>query len=205
MFCSSCGKQIPDDTKFCPFCGAPVDGANASTPVEPTPVVNATPVNNTAAQSTPQTPLNEIPVAKAKNGGLVLLISILSLVFAVLGTILWGYPLGIIALALGIVGAVLSVNIRKETNNTQGIGALVCSILGIVFAVLFSISCFVCGSCSCGTGAYGCIGSACVAKCRGERLVNDVERGLNDAADYFENINEDDLEDALDELQNMFK
>ena len=24
MFCSNCGKQIPDGSKFCPYCGAPV-------------------------------------------------------------------------------------------------------------------------------------------------------------------------------------
>ena len=22
MFCTKCGKQIPDSTKFCPYCGA---------------------------------------------------------------------------------------------------------------------------------------------------------------------------------------
>ena len=27
MFCEKCGKEIPDSTKFCPFCGAPVSKA----------------------------------------------------------------------------------------------------------------------------------------------------------------------------------
>lgn len=22
MFCTKCGKQVPDSTKFCPYCGA---------------------------------------------------------------------------------------------------------------------------------------------------------------------------------------
>lgn len=25
MFCMKCGKKLPDDSKFCPFCGAPSD------------------------------------------------------------------------------------------------------------------------------------------------------------------------------------
>ena len=27
MFCEKCGKEIPDSTKFCPYCGAPVSKA----------------------------------------------------------------------------------------------------------------------------------------------------------------------------------
>lgn len=27
MFCEKCGKEIPDSTKFCPACGAPVSKA----------------------------------------------------------------------------------------------------------------------------------------------------------------------------------
>ena len=25
MFCEKCGKEIPDSTKFCPYCGAPTE------------------------------------------------------------------------------------------------------------------------------------------------------------------------------------
>lgn len=32
MFCSKCGKQIPDDSTFCPFCGNAVAQAAPSTP-----------------------------------------------------------------------------------------------------------------------------------------------------------------------------
>ena len=27
MFCEKCGKEIPDSTKFCPYCGAAVSKA----------------------------------------------------------------------------------------------------------------------------------------------------------------------------------
>jgi len=37
MFCSNCGKQVPADTKFCPFCGAKLQvTSTASTSAAPT-------------------------------------------------------------------------------------------------------------------------------------------------------------------------
>lgn len=35
MFCANCGQQIPDNIKFCPFCGAPVVTAQPSQPSQP--------------------------------------------------------------------------------------------------------------------------------------------------------------------------
>lgn len=36
MFCTNCGKQIEDDSKFCPYCGAPVNNNNLNN-IEQTP------------------------------------------------------------------------------------------------------------------------------------------------------------------------
>lgn len=33
MFCQKCGKEIPDDSTFCPVCGANTTGANGGSPV----------------------------------------------------------------------------------------------------------------------------------------------------------------------------
>jgi uncharacterized RDD family membrane protein YckC len=35
MFCSSCGKQIPDDSAFCPDCGAKVPGMQTASTAQP--------------------------------------------------------------------------------------------------------------------------------------------------------------------------
>lgn len=35
MYCEKCGQQIPDDSKFCEFCGAPIRGIEKSKVVEP--------------------------------------------------------------------------------------------------------------------------------------------------------------------------
>lgn len=36
MFCTNCGKEIPDDATFCPFCGQTIE--DAAVPVRPSPV-----------------------------------------------------------------------------------------------------------------------------------------------------------------------
>lgn len=40
MFCSNCGNQIPDGTKFCPNCGA-ATGENTTSQATATPVVSS--------------------------------------------------------------------------------------------------------------------------------------------------------------------
>jgi hypothetical protein len=43
MFCANCGKQNPDDTRFCESCGAPTAGDAQQAPVAPPPPVYAAP------------------------------------------------------------------------------------------------------------------------------------------------------------------
>ena len=35
MYCTKCGANFPDDVKFCPNCGAPVQNANANYQAQP--------------------------------------------------------------------------------------------------------------------------------------------------------------------------
>ena len=32
MFCPNCGRQIPDGSKFCPYCGASLEGSGVTVP-----------------------------------------------------------------------------------------------------------------------------------------------------------------------------
>lgn len=41
MYCARCGKEIPNDSKFCPFCGAPVEGAVPETEASEKPKAEA--------------------------------------------------------------------------------------------------------------------------------------------------------------------
>ena len=44
MYCRFCGKQIPDQAKFCPECGADLAPAPSAAPPESTPFFPAAPV-----------------------------------------------------------------------------------------------------------------------------------------------------------------
>ena len=44
MICLNCGKHVDDDVRVCPFCGSPIDAADAQPaeaekPVDPLPIV----------------------------------------------------------------------------------------------------------------------------------------------------------------------
>lgn len=43
MYCRFCGKQIPDQAKFCPECGADLAPASSAAPPESTPSFPAAP------------------------------------------------------------------------------------------------------------------------------------------------------------------
>ncbi|MBQ2101685.1 MAG: zinc ribbon domain-containing protein, partial [Lachnospiraceae bacterium] len=70
MFCSNCGKEIPDGAKFCGFCGTPTEAAEpakeevkAPEPVVETPAVPAAEAPATPVAEAPAAPAAEAPVA----------------------------------------------------------------------------------------------------------------------------------------------
>ena len=128
-----------------------------------------------------------------KNGkataGMVL--GIVGLILAIIGGLCFGVIGAGIALVLGIVAVVLSVNVKKETDGAKGQAGFVCGLLGIIFAAIFAVGCAICGAVeSRGTktsySCYGCVGGSCMA-------ANDVEDESKD------------LNDALEKLQDMYE
>ena len=120
-------------------------------------------------------------------------LGIISLILAIVGGITFGVFGAGIALALGIIALVLSINAKKETNGTKGQAGFICGLLGIIFAAVFAVSCAICGAVeSSGTktsySCYGCVGGSCMA-------ASDV----NDAADDLNELN-----DSLNELQDLY-
>jgi hypothetical protein len=90
------------------------------------------------------------PAAPKTSGGIgiiALVLGIISIFFgAILGYLVFFAPIGII---LGIVGLVLAVK-SKKTGNTMATGALICSIIGLVFSAIMTLSCtvpFACTAC----------------------------------------------------------
>ena len=74
MFCTNCGAQVPDGSKFCTHCGSPIAAAPAPAPapVPPAPAPEPAPVPEPVATPAPApepvavsipTPVNEVPQA----------------------------------------------------------------------------------------------------------------------------------------------
>lgn len=92
MFCPNCGKQIPDDSKFCVGCGSPIAQAPESTPAQAAPQPAYQPVNSYAAQpSYPEAdiPATNITVEKKKSKKPLLITLGALLLVAALGVGAW--------------------------------------------------------------------------------------------------------------------
>lgn len=76
MFCGNCGHEIPDDTQFCPDCGA-----NQETKAEATPAATAT--TESAATTAAPAEKKKLPVKLIV--GVVAVAAVLCLVFSLLG------------------------------------------------------------------------------------------------------------------------
>ena len=123
-----------------------------------------------------------------------MIFGILSLVLSIVGGITFGVIGAGVALVLGVLGIIMSINVKKATNGAKGTGGLVMSILGIVFAAIFAIGCVVCaasvseatgGATSAGS-CYGCVGVRCFA----QDTANTIQQ----------NLNSDDLKNAIDNI-----
>ncbi len=95
------------------------------------------------------------------NTSTCLVFGIIGLVLSTFGAICFGVYCSIPGLALGLVGLIMSINVKKQTMNQQGNSAFVVSLLAIIFAALFTIGCA-----ACDIGGYGCkgiVGGSCSA------------------------------------------
>ncbi len=109
MFCAKCGKEIPNDAKVCPNCGAAVEEEKA------TPVVEAKPV--------------EAP-KKSK-------VLVLSIVLSVIGSVvslfvpLIGYVLGAVTIGSGIDA--------KKKNDSAATVAIILGVVCVVISLASNI------------------------------------------------------------------
>lgn len=154
MFCQKCGNEIPEGTKFCTSCGAPVEDTapeNMTRDAAPAPAPVPAPANHAA-----------VPGKTAATASLVL---------GIVGVALWFFGFwfvygGLISIALGVVGIILSVNSKKAGFN-GGIrtAGLVLSIIAVVGGAIAFIACLTC---------YG--------------AANEAVKNLDDAADTLKDL-----------------
>lgn len=173
MFCNQCGTQVSDGQAFCPNCGAPMGAGQTAAPVN-----NAAPMNSMPYQQ-PMAPMGGGQGSNTTNT-IALILGILSIVLGVLGGILFGMIAASIGLVAGIVALVMSISVRKATNNMQGTPAFICALIGLIFSVIFAAGCGICGCTQKAAGAgdytcYGCVGGSCKA----QSDLNNAYRDLN--------------------------
>ncbi len=135
MFCLKCGKQIPEESVFCPFCGAQ-QGAGAQESVAREPSGAAPSAQNTAeaaqARADYASPVNQSPIRKAQYNLLCILglvISLISLVFNYFGLV------GLGGIIVSVIGLVLC-NRRKENGRILGALGVLFGAVSVITAVL---------------------------------------------------------------------
>ena len=112
MFCKKCGKEIPDDSAFCPKCGAQVNMAHPS-----------------GENSSFDYYANQAKQEVQKYNIWAIVGFVLSLVPLI-------FPLGMFSLVVGTSAFVISIFAAKQTKATEEKGN-VFAILGIIFGSAF--------------------------------------------------------------------
>lgn len=113
MYCKKCGSPIPDDSRFCNYCGTSVSPVVQQPAVPQSPMANQqAPQNPMANQQVPQNPMANqqanpqppVPKKKKKKTGLIILILVL-----------------VVLLAAGAVGAMFLLNRDKKDAASNGV------------------------------------------------------------------------------------
>lgn len=137
MFCLKCGKQIPEDSVFCPFCGAKQDAAaQGAAAADAQGSADAARGAQAAAPAQPGVeyarPVNQSPIRKAQYNLLCILgfvISLISLVFNYFGLV------GLGGIIVSVIGLVLC-NRRKENGRILGVLGVFVGAVSVITAVI---------------------------------------------------------------------
>lgn len=139
MYCFKCGKEIPENSVFCPFCGAQLNNAaqpaaSAAPAAAPAREGDAQPANSAAAPAREgyAQPVNQSPIRKAQYNLLCILglvISLISLVFNYFGLV------GLGGIIVSVIGLVLC-NRRRENGRILGVLGVLFGAVSVVTAVL---------------------------------------------------------------------
>lgn len=121
MFCTKCGTQISDDSKFCCKCGATVKAAEQKDSIEGSNYTGVEPTPTAPAPQPQAQPQNQ--ASTAANDG----------VYGILGFALaFSFPL------LGLIFSIIGIN-KKKCSGFATAG-LILSIIFIVLSIIFFIA-----------------------------------------------------------------
>ena len=133
MYCIKCGKEIPENSSFCPFCGANQSDSGAAAQPGASGTENAGAKSGGSAAAGPYAqPVNQSPIRKAQYNLLSILglvISLISLVFNYFGLVGLG---GIIVSVIGLIHC----NRRKENGRILAVLGIFFGAVSVITAVL---------------------------------------------------------------------
>ena len=136
MYCIKCGKEIPDNSLFCSFCGSRQDGSTREEQ-------GAAPSANTAGSAGAgmnaaqngaayDRPINDSPIRKAQYNLLCILglvISAISLFFNYFGLV------GLGGIIVSVIGIVLCGR-RKENGRILGVLGVFLGAFSLIYAIM---------------------------------------------------------------------
>jgi len=133
-FCKNCGAAISSDDKFCESCGAKNPDYNGGNEVSSnTATVNT--VESTNNQYTAQNFNNNTQTTGKKTSGL----AIGSLVCSLVGLLVAGMALGIVAICLSIAAKNRMKTYPNEGGKGMATAGLVIGIIDVAFALLWTV------------------------------------------------------------------
>lgn len=166
MFCSNCGKEIPEGNRFCSNCGASVAPTEPAvetpvveTPVVETPVVETPVVETPAVQQQPQTTQAAPVDPGASTGKTAFILGIIGLAAGAICSCGCAFLGGILPLVASIVAIVLGNQAKEKSaaagfENKQAQTAVILGIVGIAVIVVFVIINAIIGAIAGASGAY---------------------------------------------------
>lgn len=120
MFCKKCGKQLSEDSRFCPNCGERVEIIEESKPVEPE-------IVQTDEEKEPRGPWKAFAIAGFAIG-----------IFSIIGCMIPYVNLYVIS--VGEIGIALSaLGLKSKINHDKAKTGLVLGIIGLAVAIFMYI------------------------------------------------------------------
>lgn len=113
--------------------------------------------SNYSAMNLP--PIGSTPNSPVQGGNgmatAALILGIFGLVSSVLGGILFGVIGAGFSIIFSIIGTILSINTKKNSNGQKGTAAMICSIIGLSLGGFFLVSCITMGIYGDSVNAFG--------------------------------------------------
>ena len=150
MFCSKCGREIPDDTKICGYCGAPSQGEWQKTEYNQTQNVYGEPKANYSGQGgsyqsgySQNTGYGTPQNMDGGSTGFAIASMILGIVAILMMCCVPSFWLKTIVAVLGLVFGIISLQNKNNAGRGMAIAGIICSgiamvvyVIGLVFGTL---------------------------------------------------------------------